>query len=542
MSEVILRVKDLSIGLSQAELLLDRVSFDVCAGETYALVGESGSGKTLSALSIVRLLPAPIEFYQGHVLFDKKDLLRLPEAEVRKVRGKEIGFVFQEPSTALNPVLTVKQQIDEILDPNEYGPKRARSNYIYDLLDSVEIYDSKHVAEQYPHELSGGMKQRIIIALAIARKPRLLIADEPTTALDVTVQKHILELLKTLQKHLKMSMLFISHNLSIVSNIADQMAIMQDGKIVEYSEHSCLFSKLQHPYSLELVKAIPEIGKRSELLKKGSSEQNAGKHSTTTPILEVSHLSVHFPIRSGIFRRITGRTTVIEDVSFSLPKGKTLALVGESGSGKTTVAKAILHLLESYDGTILFEGQVMKHANAKMMSQFRKRVQVVLQDPYASMNPKLTVAEIIQEGLAGLANRKEKQEKTLWLLNEVGLKGNMVERYPHEFSGGQRQRICIARALAMNPEVLICDEPTSALDVCVQAHILDLLCMLQQEHDLSYLLITHDFGVVSYMADEIGVMKEGTLVECAPTQQILNTPQQDYTQTLLAAVPRLQMA
>ncbi len=537
MSDIILKVENLNIGLSPDKLLLHNVSFDIRSGETYALVGESGSGKTLSAFSVVRLLPEGIQFYSGAIKFLGEDLLRMPECKVRKLRGNDIAFVFQEPSTALNPVLTIGQQIGEILDKKTFGRKQERQAYVIDLLASVEIDAPQRVVKQYPHELSGGMKQRVIIALAIARKPKLLIADEPTTALDVTVQGNILELLQSLQQRLGMGMLFISHNLSIVSNIAHRMSIMRNGRIVESCAREETFKNLRNPYSKQLIKAIPKIGERSILLPKASP------HRDTQALLEVRHLSVRFPIRSGLLQRVTDHSEVVQDISFSLDKGKTLALVGESGSGKTTVAKAILHLLEAYTGEIFLEGKSLCSTNKQQMKAFRKRVQVILQDPYSSMNPKMMVGEIIQEGMnASGKNRKKMREKVLWLLNEVGLKKNMIERYPHEFSGGQRQRLCIARALAAKPEILICDEPTSALDVSVQARILDLLCGLQKEHQLSYLLITHDFGVVSYMADEVGVMQKGRLIEHAETQKLLAAPQEEYTQTLLSAVPHFKVA
>ncbi len=543
MTQALLQVTNLSVGLENQCLLHD-VNFEVHRGKTFALLGESGSGKTLSALSVVRLLPRAIRFYSGSIHFCGADLLRTPESQMEHIRGKKISFIFQEPATALNPVFTIGQQISEVLRLCKNTYRHALQKEVEKLLDHVGIDAPRRVIKSYPHELSGGMKQRAVIAIAIAGDPQLLIADEPTTALDVTVQAQVLALLKTLQKRLGMAMLFISHDLAIVANVADSLAIMRDGRIIEHSD-SVSFHQLTHPYSRCLLRAVLTLDKRAVVLSGNSrsmieTEQNVRDQN----ILAVRDLSVHFPVRSGIFRRVTGYVRAVDGVSFELKKGQTLALVGESGSGKTTVAKAILRLVDNRTGTILFQRQDLDNLRGKAVRQFRQKVQVVLQDPFASMNPKLTVGEIIKEGMRAqtlYAKEAEMDKKVLWLLRKVGL-NNVIQRYPHEFSGGQRQRLCIARALAVEPELLICDEPTSSLDVSIQAQILDLLHELQREQGLSYLFITHDIAVVAYMAHSIAVMRKGKIVESGETMSVLNQPIETYTKTLLASVPRLAAA
>ena len=546
MNKPLVKVENLNVVLNDGTPLLKDVSFDIQHGETFAFLGESGSGKSLTALSIARLLGDNIRFRSGKVWFDGQDLLQLSELEMQRIRGRRMAFIFQEPMTAMNPVMTAGRQITEVLRLHRKMSSADAKQTAFELLADVGLFDSKRVFTAYPHELSGGMKQRVMIAMALAGDPDLLIADEPTTALDVTVQAQVLELLRSLQSKIKMTLLFISHDLSLVSNIADRLAVMQAGRIVDITETRLFFQQPKHQYSRHLIDVIPTIDKRGKSLSgKALLEQREPDTSADDTLLEVRDLKVYFPVRSGLFNRTASWVKAVDGVSLSLTKGQTLAIVGESGSGKTTVAKAILRLVDPYDGSIHFAGRRIDTLRRSDLRTYKRKVQMVWQDPFSSLNPKMQIGELIKEGMYVQNSRQtdgQMTERVIELLSEVGFSADIVNRYPHEFSGGQRQRLCIARALAVEPELLICDEPTSALDVSVQAQILDLFQDLQRRHGLSYLFITHDIAIVSYMAHTIAVMNKGEIVEYGSAVSVLNAPQQAYTQVLLSSVPVLRTA
>jgi len=539
MPSFLVEIKQLGVGFQVEqgiEPVVHGIGFAIGQGETLALVGESGSGKSISALSIMQLLPAAARVKDGsQIFFDGVDLLQLSEIQMRAIRGRRIGMIFQEAMAALNPVLTIGEQINEVLTCHFQLAKLARRQKILDLLNDVGIKDPLHCSQSYPHQLSGGMKQRAMIAMALAAEPDLLIADEPTTALDVTIQAQILNLLQEIQQKTNMGLLFITHDLGVVSQIADRIAVMQDGRIVEQTAADDFFADPQHAYSRQLLAAIPSWENRDREVVEITA--------TETPELKVENLKVYFPIRKGVLKRTVGYIKAVDDVSFSLYEGRTLALVGESGSGKTTSGKGILWLSPPTGGKNQYDQQVLSDFGAKIMHQMRGKLQIIFQDPYASMNPRMTVAEIIEEGMVAQKVGKtahERQARMEELLELVGLSADHKYRYPHEFSGGQRQRICIARALAVEPKILICDEPTSSLDVTVQMKILKLLLQLQKKSGLAYLLITHDFSVVAYLADEVAVMYQGKIVEHGPVDRILHSPEHDYTQSLLASVPAIK--
>ena len=534
----LLEVKDLYIGFQTEnciEPIIHDINFFIHRGETFALVGESGSGKSVTALSVMQLLPAAARVgNQSQIMLEDDDLLQLTEIEMRKIRGRRIGMIFQEAMAALNPVLTIGNQIGEVLKCHFPLTKGERHNRILSLLEDVGIKDPPMCSQSFPHQLSGGMKQRAMIAMALAAKPDLLIADEPTTALDVTIQAQILELLQDIQKKTTMSVLFITHDLGVVAQIADRIAVMQKGKIVEQTSSNEFFTNPQHLYSKQLLAAIPSWENREREVAEIKADEK--------PKLKVENLKVYFPIRKGIFKRTVGHIKAVEDVSFSLYEGRTLALVGESGSGKTTSGKGLLWLTPPTAGKIQYDEQILSNLGAKIMHQMRGKLQIIFQDPYSSMNPRMTVAEIIEEGMVSQKIGKTAEEREACieeLLEQVGLSTDHKYRYPHEFSGGQRQRICIARALAVKPKIIICDEPTSSLDVTVQMQILKLLGQLQKTSGLAFLLITHDFSVVAYLADEVAVMYEGKIVEHGPVEHILHSPQHPYTKKLLASVPTI---
>lgn len=527
--ENLLQVIKLSIRLtdsSENSKIVNEVSFTVRRGETFALVGESGGGKTMTALSVIQLLPENMVISEAtQILFQQQDLLQLSEVAMRRIRGKRIGLVFQEPMTALNPVFTVGEQIAEVLRYHEVLSRRAEQRRVVELLCAVEIAEPKRCMRLYPHQLSGGMQQRVLIAIAVAAKPELLIADEPTSALDVTTQMQILALLQRLQQQLGMSIVLITHDLGIVRRMADRVAVMYQGRIIEQNTCEEFFSGPQQEYSRRLLAALPNVEHKPI--------------PANRPILEVRDLKIHFPIHKGIFKRIVGWIKAVDGISFSVAEGKTLAIVGESGSGKTTLAKGVIHLLPVTAGQILFKAIDLNNLSSKALRHLRKDIQIVFQDPYSSLNPRMIIADIITEGLVALGQIKTQTEKLAQvdqLLALVELPLNSKFRYPHEFSGGQRQRICIARALALSPKLLICDEPTSALDISVQTQVLHLLKRLQEELGLSYLFITHNLALVAYMADEVAVMRHGHIVEQGPVDVILKTPQHPYTQALLATV------
>lgn len=534
-------------GRGESNLVVRDISFQVERGETLALVGESGSGKSMTALSIARLLPPAAQVSAGEIKLSGRDLMQISEREMRDVRGSKIAMIFQEPMNSLNPVLTIGDQIAECVRRHQSVTRSAARQQSIELLAAVGLPAPQRNIDEYPHQLSGGMRQRVMIAIALAAQPDLLIADEPTTALDVTIQAQVLDLLKDLQSQFNMGLLFITHDLAVVKQTVDRIAVMHQGELVEHGTNEAFFASPKHAYSRALLAAIPTAQKRLQRdleqdAKRVSAVAQPEAEDAAGPILSVRNLQVHFPIRGGVFRRAVDYVRAVDDVSFDLHAGKTLALVGESGCGKTTVGKAILQLLKSNQGSVQFQQRDLQTLGNEDLRKIRQDLQIVFQDPYSSLNPRMLVGDILEEGMTALAVLKTTQDrkrKIKLLLDQVGLPADSVLRYPHEFSGGQRQRISIARALAVEPKLIVCDEPTSALDVSVQAQVLNLLIDLQEELGMSYLFITHDMAVVSYLADEVAVMHQGQIVEQGPTEQILLQPQHHYTQKLLAAVPSL---
>ena len=523
----LLDVRDLSIAFSQGgerRTVVDRVSFRLEKGKALALVGESGSGKTVTAQAIVRLLPQPAASYPtGEILFRGHDVLRMTEASLREMRGGKVTMVFQEPMTSLNPLHTIEGQIGEIIALHE-GRAAATSKRIVELLTEVGIVDPAERLGAYPHQLSGGQRQRVMIAMALANRPDLLIADEPTTALDVTVQAQILKLLKDLQLKMGMAMLFITHDLNVVRRIADEVIVMQKGLIVEAGRTAEVFADPQHPYTKALLAAEP----------KGEAEPSDPSAPT---IASAEDLKVWFPIRRGLFRRTVGHVKAVDGVSLAVREGQTVGVVGESGSGKTTLGLAILRLIRS-EGPIAYCGRPIQGLSAREMRPLRREMQVVFQDPFGSLSPRMSVAEIVEEGLIAqrtklsAAERRRVVEKAL---GDTGLDLSTLDRYPHEFSGGQRQRIAIARAMALDPRFVVLDEPTSALDMTIQAQIVDLLRDLQKRRKLAYLFISHDLRVVRALASEVIVMRRGKVVESGDAKLVFAAPQSDYTRALFAA-------
>ena len=542
MSENILQVKNLTVSTGNGTKktdIVNNISFTIERGETFVLLGESGSGKSITALSIMRLLPAAIKISDGSVILHTTNLFQLPENKMRKIRGAKIGMIFQEPQTSLNPVLTAGQQISETLRQHDNLSKKQCIKRSIELLDAVGIPDAERRINEYPHQFSGGMKQRIMIAIALAGKPDLLIADEPTTALDVTIQAQVLNLLRKLQSETGMSILFITHDIGVASQMADHIAVMQNGSIVELKTKKELFSNPENSYTQKLFDAIPSWEKRTE-----ENEIEEIERSERTSLLKVKDLKVYYPIRKGIFKRTIGHVRAVDSVTIDLHAGETVAIVGESGSGKTTMGKGILQLLEVTSGDITYKKTDLNRLDEPSLRKLRSDIQIIFQDPYSSMNPRMMVNDIIQEGMLAQGvgeSKKERDEHTVKLLEQVGLLPEYRFRYPHEFSGGQRQRICIARALAVKPKLIICDEPTSALDVSVQAQILSLLKDLQKEYQLGYLFITHNISVVEYIAHYVAVMYEGKIVEQGAVEKILKNPKNPYTKNLLSAVPRIEL-
>ncbi|MEE9552626.1 MAG: dipeptide ABC transporter ATP-binding protein, partial [Gammaproteobacteria bacterium] len=502
--------------------------------------GESGCGKSITALSIMRLLPPAARITSGSVKLDGKNIFDLPEFAMRDIRGGKIAMIFQEPQTSLNPVLTAGQQIGETLQCHKGLKGRKQKDKVIELLNEVGIPEPERRINEYPHQFSGGMKQRIMIAIALAGEPELLIADEPTTALDVTIQAQILELMRKLQQETGMAIMFITHDLAVTSEIADHVAVMYDGKIVELNERDAFFASPQHEYSRQLFDAVPSKAKRDREMVESGGQQS---ETPDNPLLVVNDLKVHFPIRKGLFKRVIGQLHAVDGISIEISSGQTVAIVGESGSGKTTMGKGILQLIRPTDGSVIFKGEELTQLTGKELQCRRSDIQVVFQDPYSSMNPRMMIADIIEEGMLAQnigKTREERMQRVDILLEQVGLKSEHKLRYPHEFSVGQRQRICIARALAVEPQLIVCDEPTSALDVSVQSQILQLLKKLQDKMGLAYLFITHNISVVEYLAHYVAVMYEGKIVEQGSVDEVLYNPQHAYTQKLLAAVPRIR--
>lgn len=531
MNQALLEVKGLTVAFGD-EKVIDNISFCIYPGQTFALVGESGSGKSLTALSVLRLLPNNARVTAESISLQGQELTTVPEVEFCQLRGKRIGLIFQDPMSSLNPVMTIGAQIAESLQVHFRMSAAEIQERVLELLQQVELPEPQLKRNQYPHQLSGGQRQRVMIAIALAAKPDLLIADEPTTALDVTIQAQILALLKQIQQQTRMALWFISHDLALISTIADDVSVMQRGKIVETASCEQLFKQPQHAYTQKLLAALPSL---ESCLRPHKSAQ--------PPLLQVVDFQVYYPIRAGIFKRVVDYVRAVDGVSFDLQQGKTLALVGESGCGKTTLGKALLNLISSRAGRVLLSGVDLTRLQGEALRQQRAAIQIVFQDPFSSMNPRMLVGEIIAEGIKALRPDSPQEQvtaKVRHLLQQVELPEHAALRYPHEFSGGQRQRICIARALAVEPKLIVCDEPTSALDVSVQAQIIKLLKALQSEQGLSYLFITHDLGVVAEIADEVAVMWQGKIVEHGTVQQVLSQPEHPYTQKLLAAVPVLK--
>jgi microcin C transport system ATP-binding protein len=530
----LLDVRNLSVAFgdgADAVRVVKGVSFHVGKGETVALVGESGSGKTVSAMSILQLLPGSASHPSGEILFEGKDILKANEAQLRAIRGKRISIIFQEPMTTLNPLHTIEVQVGEIIKLHQKLSDSETRTRVIELLNKVGIRDPEKRLSAYPHQLSGGQRQRVMIAIALANEPDLLIADEPTTALDVTIQAQILELLKALQKEMGMAMLLITHDLGIVRRMAERVYVMQNGEIVETGDTEDVFTAPKHPYTRHLIEAEP----------KGEPPAT----DTTRPVVvETDNLKVWFPIKRGLLQKTVDYVKAVDGLSMKLRAGETLGVVGESGSGKTTLGLAILRLLSS-EGPIAYVGKRIDALNNKQMRPLRKEMQIVFQDPYGSLSPRLTVEQIIEEGLLiqnPELDEDSRRERVATALREVGLDPATRDRYPHEFSGGQRQRIAVARAMVLKPKFVMLDEPTSALDMSVQAQIVDLLRDLQKKRDLAYLFISHDLKVVRALCNYVIVMKNGKVVEEGPARDIFSHPQDDYTKALLAAAFDIKVA
>ncbi len=556
MSDTLLQVENLDIRFrvdrkQEPFRAVKGVSFDIPANTTVALVGESGSGKTVSAMSILGLLPEnAIIAPESRVMYGGRDLLKATLADMQAIRGKDISVIFQEPMTSLNPVFTVGEQIGEVLRLHMgMGMRQARTRAI-ELLGEVGIPDPPLRVNSYPHEMSGGQQQRVMIAMAIACEPKLLIADEPTTALDVTIQKQILDLIAKLQERHRMSVLFITHDLGVVGEIADHVVVMQNGVIHEQGPVKAIFEHPQHPYTKALLACRPRLDRRPKRLPviddfmKGDgrpnlAERKRGTSASDPIILEVKALNKTFFLKEGLF----GKRAVpaVRNVSFRLPKGKTLGLVGESGSGKTTVGLTLMRLHDATSGEVLFEGRDLLALSDREMMAYRRRIQIIFQNPYASLNPRMTIGQTLVEPMRIHAigrDERERVDMAFQMLKRVGLPEQSFYRYPHEFSGGQRQRIAIARCLTMKPDVLICDESVSALDVSVQAQVLNLLQDLQDEYGLSYIFISHDLAVVKYISDRVMVMNAGEIVEMADSDEIYRQPREEYTRKLLSSIPK----
>ncbi len=552
-STPLLSVENLSVSFDTVNgprAAVQDLSFDIFAGETLAIVGESGSGKSVTALSILRLIEREGgRLDKGRIAFRQDDrsvidLAASSEAQLQRIRGNSISMIFQEPMSALNPVLTIGDQICETLVRHRRLSANEALREARDLLDRVRLSDPDRRLLQYPHELSGGMRQRVMIAMALACSPRLLIADEPTTALDVTIQAGILDLIRELQQKSGTAVIFITHDMGVVAEMADRVVVMRHGEMVETAETVALFRQPRAPYTRELLNAVPKLGSGAPVYAAAKSmagmpdsDTHAGPAEET--VLEVKNLVTRFPVRKGLLRRLVARVHAVEDVSFILRAGETLGLVGESGSGKSTIGRSVLKLVEPESGHILFGGKDLVPLTRRHMRPIRRDLQMIFQDPYASLNPRMSVAELVTEPLfihTALGHR-ERRDRAAELLARVRLPADSIDRYPHQFSGGQRQRICIARALSSKPKIIVADEAVSALDVSVQAEVIDLMQELQRQDGIAYLFISHDIAVIEKMSHRVAVLDQGRIVEIGTTDAVLQHPRHDYTRQLLDAVP-----
>ncbi len=564
MTSPLLSVKNLVVEFQTGEGItraVNNISFDIPAGKTIGIVGESGSGKSVTSLAVMGLLQRPAaRIPQGEIFFNGQDLLKFDESQMREIRGNQISMIFQEPMTSLNPVFKVADQIAETIRIHKSVSKKEAWDRAVDLMNQVGIPNPAQSAHKYPHEMSGGQKQRVMIAMAIACEPKLLIADEPTTALDVTIQKQVLDLLHKLQQQYQMSMMFITHDLGVIGDIADDVVVMYRSNVVEKNNADEIFTTAKHPYTKGLLACRPKLGANprrlltvSDFMDENGVEKHISaervvvfdkeqeKEKSSDILLEVKNLVTHFPIKGGLFGRTVDHFRAVNDVSFTLKKGKTLGLVGESGCGKTTLGRSILRLVEPASGSITYGGKDITHIYAEELRLLRRKMQIIFQDPYSSLNPRMTVSEILTEPLNihGVGNsRIERLNMAKELFEKVGLKASQLNRYPHEFSGGQRQRISIARALMLRPEFVVCDESVSALDVSIQAQVLNLLLDLQEEFHLTYIFISHDLSVVNFIADEVGVMNGGKIIEMDKAKNIYKNPKEAYTRALLSAIPK----
>ena len=525
-----MQVKDLVVRLrASGEPIIKGISFELKPGKIFALVGESGSGKSVSSLASMRLLPDALQIASGSALVDGQDLFNLTESAMQSVRGRKVAMIFQNAMTALNPVQTVGQQIAEALQLHTRLSRAEIRARVVASLEEVGIPEPEQRCEFYPHQLSGGQQQRVMIAMALACEPEILIADEPTTALDVTIQQQVLDLIQKLTRDRQLAVLLITHDMGVVYNTADEVAVMYQGEIIERASVDDFFHRPKEAYSRQLIDALPDLAHYQAARGDGD-------------LLLVEDLKVHFPIRKGVLQRVVDHTRAVDGVSLRIGRGETYALVGESGSGKSTLGRAILRLEDITAGRVQFEGAPLEGLDRQQMLPLRSDIQVIFQNPHSSMNPRMTVGQIITEGMRSLMphlSQEEREQKLSELLERVHLEGDFTERYPHELSGGQLQRVAIARALAVNPKLIVCDEPTSALDVSIRSEIIDLLQELQQQEGVSYLFITHDLSIVPSLAHHVGVMQAGRLVEQGSAEDILTRPQHPYTQALLNSVPHL---
>jgi peptide/nickel transport system ATP-binding protein len=602
---MLLSVKNLAThfhaGPGKIARAVDGISFELEQGKTLALVGESGCGKTQTAFSIIRLIAENGYHPNGEILFKGQDLFKLNSEEMRNLRGNDIAMIFQEPMTSLNPLFRIGDQLEEPLRQHLRIVKGTSRKRAIELLERVGIPDPHKRIDDFPHQLSGGMKQRVMIAMALACKPKLLIADEPTTALDVTIQAQVLGLMKDLQKQTGMAILLITHDMGIVNQMADDLCIMYGGRIAEYGSREQVFNNMTHPYTQRLFSSIPKLEKAetlldtipglvpsateygegcrfadrcSEVMDICNDEESKIHHITSNhqsvchllgkgtirkpgikpapiptrklenkPLIRIRNLKTHFPVRKGVFLRVVNHVRAVDHINLDIPKGATVALVGESGCGKTTLGESILQLVSDCQGEVFYNDQNIMNLKGEGLKQFRKHLQIVFQDPFGSLQPRMTVEKIVGEGLEvhhPMLSPEERSNKIAQVLEEVGLRSSIMDRYPHEFSGGQRQRIAIARALILEPEFLVLDEPTSALDVSVQAQVLNLLKELQVRHQLTYLFISHNLSVVRYMADTVAIMYLGKIVEQAPADDLFKNPRHPYTKSLLESVPTLE--